>query len=312
VKHFLSTRSLSARDVVALLDSTMDMSRKRAAGDSENLPLRGKTVANAFFEDSTRTRLSFELAARALGAEVLTFTAASSSLSKGESLKDTLRTLEAMGAGALVLRHADSGAAETAVRNEWVNAHIVNAGDGTHEHPTQALLDAYTIRSRFFGSDATGKTLDGLRVVIVGDVLHSRVARSNMRLLTTLGAEVSIASPVSLQPKGVSQFDVKVFGTLDDALDTDPNVVMTLRVQRERMTSGFFPTESEYATFWGMSAARLSKLSDSSIVMHPGPMNRGLEIASSVADSSQSTVTEQVANGIAARMAVLNNIMGGH
>lgn len=273
--------------------------------------LAGTTVANAFFEDSTRTRLSFEIAARALGAEVVTLTTAGSSASKGESLKDTLQTLEAMGADVIVLRHSDSGVAETIVNNGWVASHVINAGDGTHEHPTQALLDAYTIRTRLNGTDSRGQDLNNARVVIVGDVLHSRVARSNIWFLRTLGATVSVAAPQSLQPTALlADAGITAYSTLDDALDTGPNVVMSLRVQRERMSGGFFPTEAEYAHFWGMSEARLSRLSSDSIVMHPGPMNRGVEIASSVADSAQSVVTEQVTNGVAARMAVLAHLTG--
>ena len=310
MKHFLSTRDISHSEAVSLLDTTIDMAAVRRR-DIKKLPtLRGKTVANAFFEDSTRTRLSFEAAASALGADVATFTAAGSSASKGESLKDTLQTLEAMGAEFIVLRHGHSGAAETVVRHDWVQSHIINAGDGTHEHPTQALLDAFTIRSRVHGADARGRDLAGVSVVIVGDVLHSRVARSNLWLLRTLGATVSVAAPLSLTPKGFSEWNVPTHTTLDDALDTSPTVVMCLRVQRERMTGGYFPTEQEYARFWGMTAPRLAKLSEDAIVLHPGPMNRGVEIASTVADSPQSVVTEQVANGVAARMSVLFHVMG--
>ena len=312
MKHFISTRDIPKADAISLLDSTLDNVELRKAGGHRKADLNGVTVANVFFEDSTRTRLSFEVAARALGADVLTFTTAGSSVSKGESLKDTLKTLEAMGAEVIVLRHTQSGAAETVVRSGWVNSRIVNAGDGTHEHPTQALLDAFTVRSHVHGAKARGKDLSGVKVLIVGDVLHSRVARSNLSLLSTLGAIVSVAAPRSLQPRDLGKHGVHAFSTLDDALDNDPHVVMTLRIQRERMASSFFPTESEYSTFWGMSAVRLAKLSNDAIVMHPGPMNRGLEISSSVADSAQSVVTEQVANGVAARMAVLNRIMGGH
>ena len=312
MKHFISTRELDKAEAISLLDATHDMAVARATKESSKTGLQGMTIANVFFEDSTRTRLSFEVAARALGADVITFTSAGSSVSKGESLKDTLKTLEAMGADAIVLRHAQSGSAETVVRSGWVGSHIVNAGDGTHEHPTQALLDAYTVRCRLLGSTSQGRDLTGVSVVIAGDVLHSRVARSNLWLLSTLGATVSVAAPISLQPRGLAGMGVQTFSTLDDALDSDPQVVMTLRVQRERMSSGFFPNESEYSRFWGMTAPRLAKLGDNAIVMHPGPMNRGLEISSSVADSARSTVTEQVTNGVAARMAVLQRIMGGN
>jgi aspartate carbamoyltransferase catalytic subunit len=272
--------------------------------------LRGKTVANVFFEDSTRTRLSFEAAALALSADVTTFTSQGSSVSKGESLKDTLQTLEAMGADFIVLRHSHSGVASTVTNNGWVDAHIINAGDGTHEHPTQALLDAFTIRSRLRGDTARGMDLSGIAVVIVGDILHSRVARSNAVLLRTLGATVTLAAPQTLLPREIDGWGATIVSTLDEAIELQPDVVMTLRVQKERMTSGFFPSESEFSALWGMNDSRLRRLPSTSIVMHPGPMNRGLEISGSVADSPQSTVTEQVANGVAIRMAVLYTLMG--
>ena len=312
MKHFLSTRAIKRDDAIALLDTTMDMAELRRSDTKGNELLAGKTVANVFFEDSTRTRLSFEVAARALGADVVTFTAAGSSASKGESLKDTLKTLEAMGSDYIVLRHGDSGIAETVVEQGWVSSHLINAGDGTHEHPTQALLDAYTMRTRIHGASGRGGDLSSARVVIVGDVLHSRVARSNLWLLRTLGADVSVAAPITLQPAALlADAGVTTYSTLDDALDTGPNVVMCLRVQRERMSGGFFPTETEYARFWGMSQSRLERLASDAIVMHPGPMNRGIEIASSVADSAQSVVIEQVANGVVARMSVLSHLNGG-
>lgn len=310
MKHLISTRDLTRDDAIALLDTTIDMVDVRSR-DIKKLPtLRGKTVANVFFEDSTRTRLSFESAALALSADVTTFTSAGSSVSKGESLKDTLQTLEAMGADFVVLRHSHSGVAETVARSGWINAHVINAGDGTHEHPTQALLDAYTMRSRLKGDAARGSDLSGVSVTIVGDILHSRVARSNVWLLTTLGASVTLASPKTLIPADISEWGVASVLTLDEAIESKPDVVMTLRIQKERMSSGFFPSEAEYSRFWGMNTARLERLGSHAIVMHPGPMNRGLEIAGSVADSPQSTVTEQVANGVAARMAVLYTLTG--
>lgn len=310
MKHLISTRDLSRADAISLLDTTADMVEVRSR-DIKKLPtLRGKTVANVFFEDSTRTRLSFEAAALGLSADVATFTAAGSSVSKGESVKDTLQTLEAMGADFVVLRHPHSGVAETVANSGWIDARIINAGDGTHEHPTQALLDCFTMRSRLVGADARGKGLDGVSVTIVGDILHSRVARSNVWLLGTLGATVTLAAPRTLLPTDVSDWGVSTALTLDDALDTQPDVVMTLRIQKERMAGGFFPSESEYTRFWGMTTSRLDRLGESAIVMHPGPMNRGLEIAGSVADSNRSTVTEQVSNGVAARMAVLYSLMG--
>ncbi len=310
MKHLLSTRDLSRDDAVAILDTALDMAEVRQR-DVKKLPtLRGKTVANVFFEDSTRTRLSFEAAALALSADVTTFTAQGSSVSKGESLKDTLQTIEAMGADFIVLRHQHSGAAQAVVDNRWVDAHMINAGDGTHEHPTQALLDAMTMRSRLKGDAARGSDLDDISITIVGDVVHSRVARSNAWLLHTLGASVTFAAPRTLIPRGIDHWGAKVVDTLDEALDERPDVVMCLRIQRERMSSGFFPSETEYSTVWGMTPARLAALPDTSIVMHPGPMNRGLEIAGSVADSAQSTVTDQVTNGVATRMAVLYHLMG--
>jgi aspartate carbamoyltransferase catalytic subunit len=268
-------------------------------------------VANVFFEDSTRTRLSFEAAAVALGADVMTFTAQGSSVSKGEGLKDTLQTLEAMGAEFIVLRHPHSGVCETVVNNGWVGAHVINAGDGTHEHPTQALLDAFTMRTRVYSDDSRGRDLSGVSVVIAGDILHSRVARSNVWLLRTLGASVTVAAPNTLLPREMESWGVAVESTLDDALAAQPRVVMTLRVQKERMSGGYFPSESEFNDVWGMTSARLRRLEQNAIVMHPGPMNRGLEIAGAVADSPQSTVTEQVANGVSTRMAVLSTLMGG-
>ena len=310
MRHLISTRDLSHSEAIGLLDTTIDMVDVRSR-DIKKLPtLRGKTVANVFFEDSTRTRLSFEAAALGLGSDVMTFTSQGSSVSKGESLKDTLQTLEAMGAEFIVLRHSNSGVASTVTNSGWVDSHIINAGDGTHEHPTQALLDAFTMRSRLLREDARGRDLDGFSVVIVGDILHSRVARSNVWLLRTLGATVTLATPKTLLPRDIDEWGVSVVSTLDDAIDQKPDVVMTLRVQKERMSSGFFPSESEFSSVWGMNVSRLRRLAPTAIVMHPGPMNRGLEISGEVADSPQSTVTEQVANGVAARMALLYTLRG--
>jgi aspartate carbamoyltransferase catalytic subunit len=311
VKHLLSSAQLSRDEAVGILDTTLDMAEVRTRAIKKLPTLRGKTVANVFFEDSTRTRLSFEAAAMALGADVTTFTAQGSSVSKGESLKDTLQTLEAMGAEFIVLRHAHSGVCETVVNSGWVDAHVINAGDGTHEHPTQALLDAFTMRTRLYGDTSRGRDLTDLAVVIVGDILHSRVARSNIWLLRTLGASVTVAAPITLVPREIESWGVTVVSTLDEALESQPHVVMTLRVQKERMSSGYFPSESEFSELWGMTSARLRRLGENAIVMHPGPMNRGLEIAGAVADSPQSTVTDQVANGVATRMAVLYTVMGG-
>ncbi len=273
---------------------------------SANYPtLRGKTVINLFFEDSTRTRISFEAAAKRLSADVINFSAKGSSVSKGESLKDTAQTLAAMGADGVVIRHGASGAAQVLADSDWLDAAILNAGDGTHEHPTQALLDAFTIRRRLHGDAARGRDLDGVEVTIVGDILHSRVARSNVWLLTTLGARVRLVAPATLLPAGLSRWPVTVGYDLDAAVDAAPDVVMMLRIQAERMDAAFFPNAREYSRQWGLDEARLGRLPADTMVMHPGPMNRGLEISAHAADSARSTVLEQVANGVSIRMAVL-------
>jgi aspartate carbamoyltransferase catalytic subunit len=263
--------------------------------------LRGRTVVNLFFEDSTRTRISFEAAAKRLSADVINFSAKGSSVSKGESLKDTALTLQAMGADAVVIRHSASGAPHRLAN--WVEGSVINAGDGTHEHPTQALLDAYTMRSRH------GR-IEGLKVGIVGDVLHSRVARSNVRLLHTLGAHVTLVAPPTLLPVGVTDWPADVSYDLDATLP-GLDVVMMLRVQRERMGDSYFPSEREYARRYGLDSDRVRALPSHAIVMHPGPMNRGMEIAPEVADSARSTIVEQVANGVSVRMAVLYLMLGG-
>ena len=273
--------------------------------------LRGKTVVNLFFEDSTRTRISFEAAAKRLSADVINFSAKGSSVSKGESLKDTALTLEAMGADGVVIRHHASGAPQTLATSGWIDAGVVNAGDGTHEHPTQALLDAFTMRRRLNGLDgATGTDLAGRRVTIVGDVLHSRVARSNVLLLHTLGAEVTLVAPPTLLPVGVDTWPCATSYDLDGEL-AKSDVVMMLRVQRERMNAAFFPSAREYSRRYGLDGARMAQLPDHAIVMHPGPMNRGMEIASEVADSARSTIVEQVTNGVSVRMAVLYLLLSG-
>jgi aspartate carbamoyltransferase catalytic subunit len=281
--------------------------------DIKKLPtLRGKTVVNLFFEDSTRTRISFEVAEKRLSADVINFTAKGSSVSKGESLKDTAQTLEALGADAVVIRHSASGAAYKLAHSGWINGSIINAGDGTHEHPTQALLDAFTMRKRIHGSDSVGKGLDGVKVGIVGDILHSRVARSNLILLNTLGAEVHFVAPPTLLPANPESWNAKLHYSLDNAIDSeDLDVVMMLRIQTERMNASYFPSEREYSRIWGFNAQRLERLKSSAIVMHPGPMNRGLEIDAISADSPQSTVLEQVTNGVSVRMAVLYALLSG-
>ncbi|MFT4052804.1 MAG: aspartate carbamoyltransferase catalytic subunit, partial [Microbacterium sp.] len=272
----------------------------------------GKTVVNLFFEDSTRTRISFEAAAKRLSADVINFSAKGSSVSKGESLQDTAQTLQAMGADAVVIRHGASGAPHTLATSGWITAGVVNAGDGTHEHPTQALLDAFTIRKRFFGDDSRRRDLTGLRVAIVGDILHSRVARSNVWLLSTLGASVTLVAPPTLLPQNHASWPLSdVVYDLDAAIADAPDAIMMLRIQLERMNAAYFPTEREYSRRWGLDAARLGALPADSIVMHPGPMNRGLEISADAADSPRSTVLEQVANGVSVRMAALYLLLSG-
>ncbi|TPW71037.1 aspartate carbamoyltransferase catalytic subunit [Schumannella sp. 10F1B-5-1] len=312
MKHLLSTRDLSRVDAVRILDLAEDMADVATRAVPKLPTLRGKTVANLFFEDSTRTRLSFEAAAKRLSAEVITFSAKGSSVSKGESLKDTAQTIAAMGVDAVVLRHPASGAAATLAGSGWIDAAVVNAGDGTHEHPTQGLLDAYSIRKRLHGAGSRGRDLDGVRVTIVGDIVHSRVARSNVWLLSTLGAEVSLVAPATLLPGSIERWPVTAGHDLDAAIAARPDALMMLRVQAERMTSGFFPNEREYAREWGLSAERFARLGADTMVLHPGPMNRGLEISSAAADSARSVVLEQVTNGVSIRMAVLYLVLSGN
>jgi aspartate carbamoyltransferase catalytic subunit len=312
MRHLLSTRELGRDEAIALLDIAEDMSEVQNREVKKLPTLRGKTVVNLFFEDSTRTRTSFEVAAKRLSADVINFSAKGSSVSKGESLKDTAQTLAAMGADGVVIRHSASGAPQVLAQSGWIDAGVVNAGDGTHEHPTQALLDAFTMRRRLHGDAARGRDLDGVTVMIVGDVLHSRVARSNLWLLRTLGAHVTFVAPATLVPVGISAWPVDIRYDLDAALaEVQPDVVMMLRIQQERMNAAFFPTTREYARQWGLDDERLTALRPDSIVMHPGPMNRGLEISSRAADSAQSTVLEQVANGVSIRMAVLYSLLSG-
>jgi aspartate carbamoyltransferase catalytic subunit len=302
-KHLLSAADLSRDDALLILDTAEELAQL-ADRPVKKLPtLRGRTVVNLFFEDSTRTRISFEAAAKRLSADVINFSAKGSSVSKGESLKDTALTLEAMGADAVVIRHYASGAPHTLANSGWIRGSVVNAGDGTHEHPTQALLDAFTMR-RHLGS------LDGRNVTIVGDVLHSRVARSNVLLLSTLGAQVTLVAPPTLLPVGVEAWPCAVSYDLDATLPSS-DAVMMLRVQRERMNAAFFPSVREYARRYGLDATRMGTLHDDTIVMHPGPMNRGLEITAQVADSTRSVIVEQVANGVSVRMAVLYLLLGG-
>ena len=311
MRHLLSTRDLSRDRTIELLDIAEDMADV-SQREVKKLPtLRGKTVVNLFFEDSTRTRISFEAAAKRLSADVINFSAKGSSVSKGESLKDTAQTLAAIGADGVVIRHPASGAPQVLAASGWIDAGIINAGDGTHEHPTQALLDAFTIRRRIHGAASRGKGLDGVKVTIVGDVLHSRVARSNLWLLPTLGAEVTFVAPPTLLPADTTGWPASFGFDLDEAIDAGPDVVMMLRIQAERMSAAFFPNSREYSRAWGLDDARLKRLRPDSIVMHPGPMNRGLEISSAAADSVNSTVLEQVANGVSVRMAALYLLLSG-
>jgi aspartate carbamoyltransferase catalytic subunit len=311
MRNLLDTRTLSREDALRILDVAEDMADTQRREVKKLPTLRGKTVVNLFFEDSTRTRISFEAAAKRLSADVINFSAKGSSVSKGESLQDTAQTLQAMGADAVVIRHGASGAPQTLATSGWITAGVVNAGDGTHEHPTQALLDAFTIRKRTFGDDSRGSDLEGLAVTIVGDVLHSRVARSNVWLLHTLGASVTLVAPPTLVPQDVSTWPVEIVYDLDEAIGRGPDALMMLRIQLERMNAAYFPTEREYSRRWGLDARRAAALPDGSIVLHPGPMNRGMEISAEAADSPRSTVLEQVANGVSVRMAVLYLLLAG-
>ena len=301
-RHLLSAADLTREDALLVLDTAEELAQVASRTTVKKLPtLRGRTVVNLFFEDSTRTRTSFELAAKRLSADVINFSAKGSSVSKGETLKDTALTLEAMGSDAIVVRHSWSGAPVNLAR--WVRGSVVNAGDGTHEHPTQALLDAYTMRQRH------GR-IEGLKVTIVGDILHSRVARSNVLLLHTLGADVTLVAPPTLLPVGVGSWPAEVSYDLDAVLPKS-DVVMMLRVQRERMGAAYFPSVREYSRRYGLDVRRAATLGDDAVVMHPGPMVRGMEIAPEVADGIRSTIVEQVANGVSVRMAVLYLLLGG-
>ncbi|BDX32675.1 aspartate carbamoyltransferase [Mycobacterium antarcticum] len=307
-RHLLSAADLSRDEATAILDDADRFSKALLGREVKKLPtLRGRTVITMFYENSTRTRVSFEVAGKWMSADVINVSSSGSSVAKGESLRDTALTLRAAGADALIIRHPASGAAQQLA--EWTREandsgpSVINAGDGTHEHPTQALLDALTIRQRL-GS------IEGKRVVIVGDVLHSRVARSNVLLLSTLGAEVVLVAPPTLLPVGVETWPVTVTHDLDAELP-GADAVLMLRVQAERMNGGFFPSAREYSVLYGLSEKRSAKLADHAVVLHPGPMLRGMEIASSVADSPQSAVLQQVSNGVHVRMAVLFHLLVG-
>ena len=307
MNHLLSINDIDKEFAIRILDTAIEMAKVSDSPVKKLPTLRGKTVVNLFAEDSTRTRISFEAAAKRLSADVINFTAKGSSLSKGESLKDTAQTLQALGADAVVIRHPASGAAHQLAQGKWVHGSVINAGDGTHEHPSQALLDAYTIRKHL---QSNSGDLAGIRVAIVGDILHSRVARSNILLLKKLGADVVLVAPPTLLPLYVQQWGVEVSYDFNSVLPTVDAVIM-LRIQQERMTDLYFPSEREYSSLFGIDAERLALTKPGSIIMHPGPMNRGLEITAEVADSSQSVVVEQVSNGVAIRMAILYLFIAG-
>jgi aspartate carbamoyltransferase catalytic subunit len=299
-RHLLSIDDINDAEITLVLDTAVAMKEVGSRSIKKVPALRGRTVVNLFFEPSTRTRLSFELAEKRLSADTMGMTTAGSSVVKGETLIDTAKTLEAMSPDMIVVRHASSGAAHLLSR--VCRSSIINAGDGTHEHPTQALLDAFTIREH------KGR-LAGLRVAIVGDLLHSRVLRSNALLLTKMGASVVACGPATLIPKGLDRLGVESTAVMDEACD-GADVVMMLRVQHERMHGLFLPSVREYFSLFGLTAERMKRAKSDAIVMHPGPMNRGVEIASDVADGSQSVILDQVSNGVAVRMAVLYLLAG--
>ena len=311
-RHLLSITDLSKSNAILLLDTADELARISDAPIKKLPTLRGRTVVNLFYEDSTRTRISFEAAAKRLSAVVINFSAKGSSVSKGESLKDTALTLQAMGADAVVLRHGASGAAKRLA--EWTTGSVINAGDGTHEHPTQALLDAFTLRKHLKrNSDnptGVGEDLSGLKIAIVGDILHSRVARSNVLLLSLLGAKVTLVAPPTLLSVGVSDWPAEVSYDFDKTIQ-ECDAVMMLRLQLERMKSAFFPSAREYSRLFGLDRERLAKGDRAPLILHPGPINRGLEISADCADAVDSVILEQVANGVSVRMAVLYLLLGG-
>lgn len=308
MRHLLSIADITKDFALEILATAHELSRVSEGGTKKLPTLRGKTVVNLFAEDSTRTRISFEAAAKRLSADVINFSSKGSSVSKGESLKDTAQTLQALGADAVVLRHPASGAAHRLAQGRWISGSVINAGDGTHEHPSQALLDAFTIQRHLCGS--TGD-LTGLHVAIVGDILHSRVARSNILLLKKLGASVTLVAPPTLIPFAWQSWGVQISHDLDAVLPTVDAVIM-LRVQRERMNDLYFPSSREYSALFGINATRANLMKSHALVMHPGPMNRGLEITAEVADSPASVVVEQVANGVSVRMAILYLFIAGN
>ncbi len=307
MKNLTSIRELTKDSAISLLDNAQQLSQVNDREVKKLPALRGKTVVNLFFENSTRTRISFEVAAKRLSADVINFSADTSSVSKGESLKDTAQTLEALGADAIVIRHPLSGAPKLLAEQNWISASVINAGDGSHEHPTQALLDALTIRQGF----GLTQDLSGLKVLIVGDIRHSRVARSNILLLNLLGANVTVAGPQTLIPFGVEEMGAIVSNSFEEALSSKPDVVMMLRVQKERMQGEFFSSTEAYSKAWSLEGDRLNMVGKDSLILHPGPMNRGFEISSEAADDPRSQVLRQVSNGVAVRMAVLYRCLSG-
>ncbi|AMM86857.1 aspartate carbamoyltransferase catalytic subunit [Martelella sp. AD-3] len=298
-RHLIGIKGLSPIDIGTLLDKAEEAIAFNRSREKKNSVLRGLTQINLFFEASTRTQASFELAGKRLGADVMNMSVGNSSVKKGETLIDTAMTLNAMHPDVLVIRHASAGAA--ALLSQKVACSVINAGDGAHEHPTQALLDALTIRQ------AKGR-LDNIVVAICGDILHSRVARSNIILLNTMGARVRVVGPATLLPAGIRDMSVEVFDNMEDGLK-DADVVMMLRLQRERMSGAFVPSIREYFRFWGLDAEKLKAAREDALVMHPGPMNRGVEIATDVADGPQSVIEKQVEMGVAVRMAVMETLM---
>jgi len=290
MKHLLSINDLSEAEAIAILDTAAELARVSDAPMKKLPTLRGRTIVNLFAEDSTRTRISFEAAAKRLSA-----------------LKDTAQTLQAMGADAVIIRHQASGAAHRLATSKWMSGTVINAGDGTHEHPSQALLDAYTLRKHLMQGS---KNLQGLHVAIVGDILHSRVARSNVLLLSKLGATVSVVAPPTLLPVGIESWSAHVSYDFDELIPK-VDAIMMLRVQSERMNELYFPNAREYSRYFGLNSDRVKRMKKDSIIMHPGPMNRGLEITADVADSARSVIVEQVSNGVSVRMAILYTLLTG-
>lgn len=305
MRHLLSCADLDLGSATLILDLAEEMQQVQSRSVKKLPALRGRTIVNIFFEDSTRTRTSFEIAGKWLSADTINVSAKGSSVSKGESLRDTMLTLDAMGVDAFVIRHSSSGAAQQVA--SWVKAQVVNAGDGYHEHPTQALLDAFSMRQHFRSIGTDG--FSGKRIAIVGDLLHSRVVRSNVLLQRILGASVVLVAPPTLLPTGVEDWGCQVTSDFDPVV-ADCDVVMMLRVQRERMAGGFFPTEREYTESFGLTPERLQAMKPTAAICHPGPMNRGVEISSAAADSANSLVLNQVAAGVAVRMSVLYHLLG--